>query len=70
MLVSQDRHEIYLTFANYNPQYVEYLQHNNTTPQAFLVMESYGPWLIDDYDDMRSLGQVTVALALLASEAA
>lgn len=70
LLVSQDRHEIYITFARYNPQYAEYLTNKKGKRDGFLVMESYGPWHINNHENMRYLGQVIVTLTMLASDAA
>ncbi|PWY86572.1 hypothetical protein BO94DRAFT_624752 [Aspergillus sclerotioniger CBS 115572] len=68
VLVSQDRHEIFLTFADYGFDYVKYL--NNTLgpdeKPGFLTMHQFGPWDTTRGGDMKQLGSILLALALRA----
>ncbi|KAB8200084.1 hypothetical protein BDV34DRAFT_230615 [Aspergillus parasiticus] len=68
VLVSQDRHEIYLTFAEYSEDYVKYL--NNTLGKdespGFLTLHGFGPWDTDRVGDMKDLGRILLAIALRA----
>ncbi|KAB8257905.1 hypothetical protein BDV32DRAFT_151882 [Aspergillus pseudonomiae] len=68
VLVSQDRHEIYLTFAEYGANYVKYL--NNTLGQEespdFLTLHEFGPWDTCKAGDMKDLGRILLAIALRA----
>ncbi|XRM42140.1 hypothetical protein ABZX51_005370 [Aspergillus tubingensis] len=65
--VSQDRHLIYLIFAEYDDAYIQYL--NNTLPPGpspFLRMREFGPWNTLNRSDMVSLGGILLAIALRA----
>ncbi|GIC91047.1 uncharacterized protein Aud_007488 [Aspergillus udagawae] len=55
LLVSQDRHEIYLTWASYNASYVDYLEDKEPTANTFLVMQEIGPFDIREHKHMRKL---------------
>ncbi|GIJ82211.1 hypothetical protein Asppvi_000717 [Aspergillus pseudoviridinutans] len=55
LLVSQDRHEIYLTWASYDASYVDYLEDKETTDDPFLVMQEIGPFDIREHNHMRKL---------------
>lgn len=68
LLISQDRHEIYLSFAEYQEEYVKYLtntQRRKATP-AFLTMHQYGPWDTQNAFHMRDIGKILLAIALRA----
>lgn len=66
--VSQDRQEIFLTFAEYDDDYLAYL--NDKTPRStapsFLTMHQYGPWDTENPSDMAKLGPILLAIALYA----
>lgn len=65
LLISQDRHEIYLTFAEFDATYVDYISHRKTkTREAFLEMRPYGPFSIGDKTRMKVLGELVLAFAL------
>ncbi|RHZ43666.1 hypothetical protein CDV55_100036 [Aspergillus turcosus] len=57
LLVSQDRHEIWLTSAIYHNSYVEYLRNPNFGGRPFLEMEEVGPFNTLDSENMRLLAQ-------------
>lgn len=66
--MSQDRHLIHLTFAEYDENYVKYL--NNKLGQdespGFLTMHEYGGWDTTKAADMQYLGPILLAIALRA----
>jgi hypothetical protein len=64
LLISQDSYEIYLTFAEYDNGYREYLRGNNDRPTAFMTMFQYGPWLTTKAGHMQSLGEVILTFTL------
>ncbi|OGM39915.1 hypothetical protein ABOM_011311 [Aspergillus bombycis] len=68
ILVSQDRHEIYLTFAEYGENYVRYLNNTQGNDEApgFLTMHGFGPWDTGRVGDMEDLGRILLAIALRA----
>jgi hypothetical protein len=70
LLISQDRHEIFIGFATYNPDFYEYLRRNKVTPDAFLKVVTYGPWSIENSRHMEQLSQVIVAIKLIAEDVA
>lgn len=70
VLVSQDRHEIYLTFAEYNANYVKYLNSTmgGNERREFLTLHAFGPWKITRVSDMQSLGSILLAIAMRAED--
>ncbi|KAK1146285.1 hypothetical protein N8T08_003072 [Aspergillus melleus] len=66
--VSQDRSEIYITFAEYDDEYINYLR-DDSNPDSnlhFLTMHQYGPWGTSNLEDMRDLGKFLLAICLRA----
>ena len=64
-LVSQDHQEIYLTFAEYDEQYVEYIRDEHLTTKkshSFLTMNEFGPLYINNHQHMMRLGIYILAL--------
>lgn len=81
LLVSQDRENIYLTFAEFNSSYVHYIREttpgpNVSTPRGkkpstgsnFLKMNEYGPFNIGKDNHMDSLGHILLAFTIRACE--
>ncbi|PLN78854.1 hypothetical protein BDW42DRAFT_174009, partial [Aspergillus taichungensis] len=66
--VSQDRHEIFITIAEYDSSYVSYLRKNPLDDEApsFLTMHQYGPWNTTHAGHMKKLGPILLALTLYA----
>ncbi|KAL2809606.1 hypothetical protein BJX63DRAFT_423673 [Aspergillus granulosus] len=66
--VSQDRHQIFITFAEYDGSYIQYL--NNTlppnSPRPFLKMHEFGPWDTKNRSDMENIGSILLVIALRA----
>ncbi|GLA22769.1 hypothetical protein AnigIFM63326_005243 [Aspergillus niger] len=66
--ISQDRHQIFITFADYDSNYIQYL--NNTlppgSPRPFLRMHEIGPWNTTVKGDMEEVGSILLAIALRA----
>ncbi|KAE8349305.1 hypothetical protein BDV28DRAFT_63305 [Aspergillus coremiiformis] len=65
-IVSQDRHEIYVSFAEYNIEYLKYLKGKRYSGDPFLTMHEYGPWHIGDKKHMSLLGRLILALVIRA----
>ncbi|PYH91021.1 hypothetical protein BO71DRAFT_401708, partial [Aspergillus ellipticus CBS 707.79] len=68
--VSQNRHEVFITIAEYDKGYVSYLRKtpaNNEHP-SFLTMHQYGPWNTNNAGDMKKLGPILLALTLYAED--
>lgn len=60
LLVSQDRDEIYLTWASYNDDYVKYLTDptfDGSLGWPFLEMNEIGPFMTRNHRHMRRLAQ-------------
>lgn len=62
LLVSQDRHEIYLTFAEFDRSYVDYLAGQDNGKNAkgspsLMKMKTYGPYEITRHTHMKVLGE-------------
>lgn len=69
--VSQDRHEIYIIFAEYRENYIKYL-HDELGPTddpGFMTMHQIGPWNTENRTDMESVGKILLAIALRAEDA-
>ena len=65
VLISQDHREVYLTFAEYDDHYGEYIRNENlqaNRSHSFLTMNECGPLHIDDSDQMTRLGVYILAL--------
>ncbi|KAI0810311.1 hypothetical protein GGR55DRAFT_646127 [Xylaria sp. FL0064] len=65
LLISQDRDDIYLTFAEFDASYVDYIRHRSNTT-SFLTMNEYGPFSVGNKDSMKELGELVLVLALRA----
>lgn len=61
LLLSQDRHEIYLTIAEYDSNYIDYLRGNQRGLLSFLAMNEFGPWDCFDHLHIESLAEILVA---------
>ncbi|OQE83478.1 hypothetical protein PENNAL_c0032G01035 [Penicillium nalgiovense] len=68
MLVSQDRHEIFVTFAPFKRGYEYYLR-NGTTTNDFLVMKAFGPFRTAYRKDMEEFGRIILAATLIVKPA-
>ncbi|KAH8427659.1 uncharacterized protein LDX57_005370 [Aspergillus melleus] len=66
--VSQNRNEIYITFAEYDDEYMNYLKDRSSSDPDlhFLTMHQYGPWKTSIQAHMRDLGQLLLAICLRA----
>lgn len=73
IIVSQARGEIYITIANYDQEYLNYLQ-GRINPrrcggeESFLRMTEYGPWKINSRSNMHHFAQVIMALCLQVTD--
>lgn len=70
LLISQDREEIYLTFAEYDDAYVDYIkQRSNPSEKLSLMsMREFGPWKIESREDMEHLSRFLLAFTLRAND--
>ncbi|KAI0141198.1 hypothetical protein GGR57DRAFT_487535 [Xylariaceae sp. FL1272] len=73
LLISQDRHEVYLSFVEFDQSYVHYIKQRappSTTasgPQpSHLKMQEYGEFDTGNRTHMQSLGELVLAYALQA----
>ena len=62
--MSQDRHEIFLTIASYDDNYIKYLRGEGEESHSFLEMQEYGPFAINKSDHMYIFGRTMLALSL------
>ena len=65
LLISQDYTEIYLTIAEFEPAYKEYVcgnRHSKVSPLSLMTMSQYGPWETWRSDHMAQLGKLVLAL--------
>lgn len=66
--MSQNRHEIYLTIAEYDDAYVEYLHNKNKDTKSMMKMNEFGPWLVDNKSHMRDFAGIMLAFTLQHQE--
>ena len=75
--MSQDRHQIFLTFATYDKNYVDYVSGNLTAEvgqskesgsNPFLKMNEFGPFNTTIESHMRCLGYYILAFTLQECE--
>ncbi|CAI7564972.1 unnamed protein product [Penicillium glandicola] len=70
--VSQDRHQVFVTVAKYDEEYLEYLNNPNQSSDnddeklSFLTMHQFGPWNTLDRSHIRDLGPILLAISLQA----
>ncbi|OJJ69020.1 hypothetical protein ASPBRDRAFT_658316 [Aspergillus brasiliensis CBS 101740] len=67
--VSQDRHEIWLSFAEYDAEYIRYIEagfQDPERPRSFLTMHEYGPYDTRNESHMTELAVILLALTLRA----
>ncbi|RSL50666.1 hypothetical protein CEP54_011824 [Fusarium duplospermum] len=64
LLVSQDRHQIFLIVATFDDEYVHYISGDNDTTQSFLAMQEYGPYDVGEREDMDVLGGIMLAISM------
>ncbi|CAI7653386.1 unnamed protein product [Penicillium viridicatum] len=63
LLVSQDNHEIFLTIAGYDHQYLAYLKNGDASSDPWLTMQTYGPWSIAHPSHMENLATIILCVA-------
>ncbi|KAH7325713.1 hypothetical protein B0I35DRAFT_474458 [Stachybotrys elegans] len=63
LMVSQDRHEVYLTVASFDDDYISYIRGHKMT-NSFLKMQEYGPFDVCNKDHMRYLGRILLAVSI------
>ncbi|KAH9890297.1 hypothetical protein F4778DRAFT_753258 [Xylariomycetidae sp. FL2044] len=64
LLISQDRNEIYLTFAVYDADYVDYIRGRQYDKRSFLVMNEFGPFHTEVQSHMHVLAKIMLAFSL------
>ncbi|KAG7291139.1 hypothetical protein NEMBOFW57_001150 [Staphylotrichum longicolle] len=67
LLISQERHEVYLTFAVFDADCVDYIRGavgatQLPSTQGFMQMHEYGPFSTTTRSHMQGLGELVVAL--------
>ncbi|KAL3455039.1 hypothetical protein BJX64DRAFT_298249 [Aspergillus heterothallicus] len=68
LIISQDRHEIFISMASYDADYIDYLKTGSdlrATP-SLLAMHEFGPWNTLDERSMSELGKILLAISLRA----
>jgi hypothetical protein len=65
VLISQDRHEVYLTFAAFDDKYVRFVTGKaEAEVDTFLRMHQFGPFVISNAQHMRCLAYYVLAITL------
>ena len=66
--MSQDRHEVYLTFARFDSKYVRYLRDGTKEDNPFLKMHEFGPFRTMTSAHMQKVGKTILAFTLQMSD--
>ncbi|KAJ5470945.1 hypothetical protein N7530_008302 [Penicillium desertorum] len=69
LLISQDRHELFITFASIEEAYERHLR-NATDTDSFLVMKTYGPYDTGSCEEMNEFGQIILGSILIVNPVA
>ncbi|PYH67311.1 uncharacterized protein BO88DRAFT_391735 [Aspergillus vadensis CBS 113365] len=67
--ISQDRHQIWLSFAEYDDEYIRYIEHgfqDPGRPRSFLTIHEFGPFNTLKESHMTELAVLLLALTLRA----
>ncbi|KAJ9218094.1 hypothetical protein DTO166G4_485 [Paecilomyces variotii] len=69
VIISQDYNELYITFASYHQDYLDYLKKENAkvTENTYLSLQTYGPFVTEYRDDMERFATLIVAMTLAAN---
>ncbi|RAH84553.1 hypothetical protein BO86DRAFT_441325 [Aspergillus japonicus CBS 114.51] len=65
-LICEDGDEVWLSFAKPTETYAAYLRDGTVDEDALLIVERYGPYVVDQEEDMRTLLYTVVAIYLRA----
>ncbi|PYI29013.1 hypothetical protein BP00DRAFT_427913 [Aspergillus indologenus CBS 114.80] len=68
ILLSQDRHEIFITVARYDDKYLDFLDGKPGPERAFMRMHEFGPWDTQSITDMKQVAVILIAMALRAED--
>lgn len=60
ILVSQDGHEIYITFPEYDENWASYLNGGSIARAGFMEMVKYGPYCIDNAKHMQMFAEIAL----------
>ncbi|KAJ9230655.1 hypothetical protein C8Q69DRAFT_517827 [Paecilomyces variotii] len=68
LIISQDAHEIFLSFAFLDQLYLEYLQMPSVANPAwkYAAIQTYGPFKIDSAEDMNMFATLVISITLAA----
>ncbi|KAL5341038.1 hypothetical protein BJX70DRAFT_396096 [Aspergillus crustosus] len=64
LLFAQDRHQVWITVAQYDESYRRYLLNGTVGPNSNIYMQTYGPWNVLIKDHVHELGLIVVSLIL------
>ncbi|PLB51480.1 hypothetical protein P170DRAFT_506493 [Aspergillus steynii IBT 23096] len=66
LIISQDRQEIYISVAEHNADYINYLQTGDIRNSPFVVIRQFGPWSTNSATAMAELGPILLAISINA----
>ncbi|GKZ21328.1 hypothetical protein AbraIFM66951_010117 [Aspergillus brasiliensis] len=69
LLISQNRHQIFLTFTKYKKGLEDYFKKGEATDE-FLVMETFGPWDAENPRHVAHFAKIIIAAILIVKAAA
>jgi hypothetical protein len=67
LLLSQNRHEVSISVGLFDDDYVGYLYQKHQK-ETFLIMETHGPFRVDDQSHVKHLGRLLLGFTLAENE--
>jgi hypothetical protein len=64
ILLSQDDTDVYVTFAEYDDDWLKYLRTGKLRTLSLLTMNQYGPYSLGDADVVQDLAEILLAISL------
>jgi hypothetical protein len=64
IIISQDNDEVFVTFAEYDSNWLRYLRNGTLNLTSVMTMTQYGPWRLDDVTMVRDLAEIILAISL------
>ncbi|KAB8277364.1 hypothetical protein BDV30DRAFT_234697 [Aspergillus minisclerotigenes] len=68
VLLSEDANQEFLSFAEVVDPYCDYMNDGNIIGGPFLCVQRYGPWRVNDKDQIRRIATIVAAIILTLDE--
>lgn len=64
IIISQDRHELFVTIGSYIGSYVQFVKGTQGKYPDYLQLQEYIPWKISSQNNMRHVALIMVAFCI------